>query len=346
LFEGMRVNKLEPVNDIWYKDCFYNALIPIIKYYIGRLDCFLICDFYHEYRFFTEKGVPVLRLESEDDIDIQSALLPFGISYKTYRHCRSLKRAILSTIQKDGIALVMIDCFEDPLREDTFGKNHWQHIVSCYGFCHNQCCIIDSDFIDSERYTEKNIGFSDLQRAHDAAVKEFHNGVNFMTFGRLKTSKCFDKDYFDGLIREKIRGFIAKRERNERSVEQILKFSASLDKYCASGKQITCLETTVKEITNIIHTLRVSRYLFEVMFGLGETALRPFDSSIRLWSSTRGLLTKLVFMETAVPKYCDMIRANLEKIKISEAQRFRTAYDMLEEWMKNAVYMRAVGGSV
>lgn len=39
-----KIINIEPFNDIWYINCFYNAMIPILQYYLGRIDSYIVSD--------------------------------------------------------------------------------------------------------------------------------------------------------------------------------------------------------------------------------------------------------------------------------------------------------------
>lgn len=122
------VGKLKSFNEVMYKDCFYHALIPTFRHFTGFIEPLLLNDICLEYSIENQDKVPTLIMKNASSQSYSDIFEKFGISVKKSRI--SSEKMIDHTIEvlnNDGIAIIRIDCFYEPLRIDSYQKYHAGH---------------------------------------------------------------------------------------------------------------------------------------------------------------------------------------------------------------------------
>lgn len=143
---------IEPFCDIFYIDCFYNSLFPILKKY--GVDKKVILGSY----------VPVLRkddglgakLEWKCAGDRREILGRYGVVEMSYEEEQDICETVKAHLDMDELVIVYIDCFYEKGRYDTFMKEHWPHTILVYGYDE-----IEEEFSILEHTDKEKLDYAD-----------------------------------------------------------------------------------------------------------------------------------------------------------------------------------------
>lgn len=166
----MPKNKLEgvrPFNGCYFRSCFYHQLIAGMGRFGLPADNVLLTAF------------PVIgeNFEARDRI----------LSPETVRKCSGCrtkeilltKDRLIKSIDAGHPVIVGVDCFYLEGRTDTYQKTHLTHFLLVYGYDTENDIVnaVDHSYVNSYKYTEKEVNLSNLLEANQRFPNEKRNSV-------------------------------------------------------------------------------------------------------------------------------------------------------------------------
>ena len=166
----MPKNKLEgvrPFNGCYFRSCFYHQLIAGMGCFGLSADNVLMTAF------------PVIgeNFEARDRI----------LSPETVRKCSGCrtkeilltKDRLIRSIDAGHPVIVGVDCFYLEGRTDTYQKLHLTHFLLVYGYDTERDIVnaVDHSYVNSYKYTEKEVNLSNLLEANQRFPNEKRNSV-------------------------------------------------------------------------------------------------------------------------------------------------------------------------
>ncbi len=179
------IEGIEPFNEVIYKDCFYNALFPVLQYY-GYDRNEVLCN-------------DVLIYESSDNggsieasYIIRDKLLHLlnncGLKINRIVHSNDIISNVKSALARGRMAIIQIDCYYSPLREDTYKIEHWPHTLLIYGYDDElkSVYILEQSDKNSLDFKEQQMKYQDIITAYEGARDHFaanRQYPSYMDFG-------------------------------------------------------------------------------------------------------------------------------------------------------------------
>jgi non-ribosomal peptide synthase protein (TIGR01720 family) len=178
-----RLKGIQPFNNVFYKDCFYNALFAAAGYFGICIEPFLANDaFCYSPR---EERLPLyIQTESRSHEDIFRLIKHCGIEYVVTEVSRDIIKDIEWAITGGRPAVVRIDCYYESCRKDTYRKKHWPHTLLVTGFDQRlrQFYILEHTNIDSLDYAEQTISYEELVECYNGLLEHFRVTEDFPSF--------------------------------------------------------------------------------------------------------------------------------------------------------------------
>lgn len=313
----MKKLEVKEFNDIWYKNCFYNALIPVINSFHGEIKDYIVNDIAGEYKL--HKSGKYTHLEYGTEIFKGIGLEELGITYESQKNCAHVTERIIQYINNDKLVIVSVDCFYEPIRKDTFYINHWPHVLLIYGYDDESFLIIESEYISDVRYKKMQIGKEDLEKCYISFNQYFNKGNLFDTlYAFSKANKWKKQCYFN--MKKKIEEVLSYKERRIRSCDTILDYEKII-----RHTDFTILDNQdeyIMGLNSVINNLMVEKYALDKFNLLADQNINIlFEESIRIWKATRAILVKCVFTKKNDEKLISKAIDNLYTIKNNEIKR-------------------------
>lgn len=319
------VGKLKSFNEVMYKDCFYHALIPTFRHFTGFIEPLLLNDICLEYSIENQDKVPTLIMKNASSQSYSDIFEKFGISVKKSRI--SSKKMIDHTIEvlnNDGIAIIRIDCFYEPLRIDSYQKYHAGHVIPIYGYdnTRNMFDILEGDFVDSVVYDAKKLEYEHVRNAYKGYIEEFktHNHT-YYEFKKVDNSVDYKKEYevrknnFTEYFQSNSDVFLE-------SLKEINNYKQKLSNYFANGINDN-ISTIVTSFNRMLDEVVVQKYLFSKLFELPSEYSVIIDETIRLWKAIRAIVTKSMFKKSITDKSLEMLNEMFDKQYKNECERLQ-----------------------
>lgn len=169
---------IEPFNDVYYKSCFYNSLFPIVKYLGKDVSTFLVNQIIAYNYDDNLKTIP-LSASYRSIKDDSTILDEIGIFARTKEVSNDIIHDITSSISEGRPAILWVDSYYEPIRDDTFQKKHLVHTWLVFGFndTKRECHIIEHRHSDSLVYEKYVLGYDDVINSYEGFIDNLQSSM-------------------------------------------------------------------------------------------------------------------------------------------------------------------------
>jgi polyketide synthase PksJ len=292
------IENIEPFDDIWFKDCYYSALFPIIKHFYGSLNPFLLNEIY-SYKYSSD-GAPQLYFDSKQLDNNQQLFDKLGICLEQKIICENVLNDIRTSIDDNQPVIVFVDCYYLSFRPDAYNKNHWAHAILIYGYDDNVKTfnIIDHDYIDSAVFRKRTESYNDIINSYNGYLKNISKG-NYHAFSKFN-KKASDKPFSDinnsYFIIRHINYVLKMKEQIIQSFECINMFIDDLTTTYNNQKlQSIDINLMLNSLNGTIKNKGAQRYSYIKVFEESFSFNSLLDSIIGDYNFVRGVIGKYYF---------------------------------------------------
>lgn len=119
---------VNPFNDIFFRDCFYNSFFPILQRNKKSIMPFLL----NAYQIYKQNH-EMIDVEYGEIQEFEALCKQEHIAYETFEKIDDIVSEIESGLRQEQLVVVFIDCYYETFRKDTYNKLHWPHTLLIYG---------------------------------------------------------------------------------------------------------------------------------------------------------------------------------------------------------------------
>ncbi|NFF81608.1 hypothetical protein FC764_10220 [Clostridium botulinum] len=324
------IENIEPFNDAYYKYCFFNSLFPIIAHFKRDILEFLINDVlvYKDDEFtklrFNSDYLPIYSFE-------RMCCGELGIKFDYKKECEDIVTHTISSIDKNRPVIVLVDCFYEKIRPEMYGKIHWFHTLTVYGYDKEieMFDIIEHQHKDNLDYKKRKISFNELADSNLGYFRNFHDKIKREPFFSFYLDEEHNENYIrmnEDELKDKFKSNMILRKK------EILEGILKLESFGEMLKEIVEDEDKLKEYAedivnitnNIINCKRVEMYKVENIFPDKYEMSNLINIIIDNWSKIRKIIGKYLFSEiyksTNLKKIHELVDdiIDLEQIYVSK----------------------------
>lgn len=329
---------IRPFDNLIFKGCFYNAFFPVMGHFNRSYLPFLANDII-TYKNFKEKGLPLVITDYISCREFNEILNEEGICMDCIIQSDNLIEDIELSISSQHPVILSIDCFYEPLRRDTFMKDHWPHNILVYGYgsIKKEFYVLEHRHKDSLRYGQQVIQYKDLENCYKGYLTNFKDldSINsnynrlvydnmgehntFYSFRVAKDNNSNDLSQENSKIKAE-NDFLQNLSTNK---ELIYSGQAILINFCSTLKDIvsdeiiltSVLDELVDSINNIVNAKKVEAYRLSKLFPGKLETISILNDMIELWDSIRAHIVKYQLLPECninvlvdISKYIDKLR--------------------------------------
>ncbi|MCR8842151.1 BtrH N-terminal domain-containing protein [Paenibacillus sp. SC116] len=165
---------VKPFNDLFYKNCFFSALFPVIQYFGQPIEYVLAYDrIWYEQNHNDELWPVKLQMESVHSID--RIVNELGLQIDTVFQSENIIADLTEALQQGKLPLLNIDCYALPMRKDLYRQEHWPHVLLICGVdtANQVFYVIEHRERESMTYERRLLSFNDLEQAYAGFVDHF-----------------------------------------------------------------------------------------------------------------------------------------------------------------------------
>lgn len=297
------LNGIEPFNDIFYKNCFYNAAFPVLRYYNKSVLLFLINDIII-YTKNEQNDGEYINTEYVSIKPIEKILEEEGLKYESKKLCDNVIGDIINAISKDRLPIVSIDCFYEPIKISSYMKEHWNHSLLVYGYDTDQRVfhVIEHRHRDNLTYEKRILSFDDLKKSFEGYITNFYTDADPMSYIEIY---CDDiKDECASNIDEDMNRYRHILFENIDSQKKFISERLEIFKnFILEYEQISLDETSLHEnalkllnnFNDIINSKNVEKYKIESLFGIDSEYFKLIEEICGNWVYVRNALAKYIY---------------------------------------------------
>ncbi|WP_159065815.1 cysteine peptidase family C39 domain-containing protein [Gorillibacterium timonense] len=165
---------IQPFNELFHRNCFYNSLYPIMNAFgLGTLPV-LVND------------IPVCEYDSKDPIEsfsieymprlsLPDVLQQHHVESHDQLQSSRLIEDIKHCIREQRPVIVWVDCYYAASRLDTYQKRHIPHAWLIYGYdeLQKKVFILDHNYRDTLMYKPKEIPYEELEECYQGYINNY-----------------------------------------------------------------------------------------------------------------------------------------------------------------------------
>lgn len=299
--QGKVIQGIEPFNEVFYKNCFYNSAFPVAKYYNKSVIPFLVNDIL-TYERKQGKGELMLGADYYACRPVEEILEASGLTAQIKTRCEDIVSDLIYSISNGNPVITGVDCFYESIRNDMYMKNHWPHTLLVYGYdlANKTFNIIEHKFRDNLAYEKMTISFADIVNASNGYVENFpDHSSNFLTYEITCAEQTDASQKKDSTL--SYADTFAKNFRDHETV--IAQSFGHLDRFIEAFSMIpqdsALLEENAGEMLSnmneIINAKIVEKYKIESVFSADSKIAALINEIIDKWTYIRGVIAKYVY---------------------------------------------------
>ncbi|MVO98607.1 SDR family NAD(P)-dependent oxidoreductase [Paenibacillus lutrae] len=321
---GVILDNIEPFNDLFYKDCFHNSLFPVLSFFEKKFDIFSANDlFWYQQDGMTnhfEKTIAALLAElgigvstathytskqNEEVITEQDKRLledfSGNIGMEATRPAEDIEQLIpriKNAVLQGNPVIVWVDCYYEPIRQDTFHQDHWMHSLLVYGFDDDKKIfnIIEHSFRGNLTYRPQTIGYEDLQRSYEGFLANYLPYTNMPSYyeflNNTDKSGQEERDYREVFKRNR-------RNHQDQLAESLKQLKAITDKFHLAVSDEEHLKEEADGCMEILNSViackQIEVFNIRKLFGDDEPLTQELETILNHWNYVRHLIVRYTF---------------------------------------------------
>ncbi len=289
-----KIDNIQPFNELFFINCFYNSLFSIINYYQKSIIPFLSNSILvYSYNSNNEISFSVDFISKYNDKELLGKM---GIIQQPKKDTNHLIQDIIISIDNNNPILLSVDCFYLPIRPEFYLKKHCRHALTVYGYDnHNlKFYIIEQKHFDSLTYAKTEINCKDLLNGFKGYIELAPQNLPYSEF-ELNNNKTINH------INDSI--YIYK-ENIINNYENIQNGLILMEKFISDYKKIFLNEFNLKQncttiiegINKIINAKKAQNYMLNKLLHEVNHPLVKLSIEIEnIWTFIRYKLAKYKF---------------------------------------------------
>ncbi|BCJ94146.1 hypothetical protein acsn021_17150 [Anaerocolumna cellulosilytica] len=322
------MEQMQPFNDFFYRDCFYNSLFSIINYGKGDTSNILANEIQlYDYvpANILEVGIVTISVEPMNKI-----LENMNIFYD-WSEQKADPYEIYDALDHDMPVIIMVDCFEESIREEYYHKEHLDHNLLIYGYDLEQKIfyIIEHSKKNRLDYKKKTIPIDVVLKASNAYIYHYQNEKQDAAI----FYKFYQKQSKDGIKKNASTMFCENYLKYEVIIRmQFIKLDNIKDTLCKfiyNRKKLSeCIDTITDEITNIINAKKIEQRKYKLF--LNHTGVNQLiESILNGWIAIRLYLMSYQYGGTEIDRKLDEAAKRINEIVLEEKRLIRLVFFLL-----------------
>ncbi|WP_339801530.1 BtrH N-terminal domain-containing protein [Paenibacillus sp. FSL R5-0744] len=320
------LNRILPFNNLFFRNCFYNALFPAILYHNKSITPFFLSDiFIYEYD-------ETLGLISSQTLSVHSdeyILKKIGVLMNTQFPNSDVINIIKGELN-NGIPVILgIDCYYSPIRNDTYLQKHLAHYILIFGYDaqDDSFLILEHQNRDTLTYSPQKIAASDVLKCYESFLSISEGMDTSALF-----SVCANNEYRVGeatVLEEFFECFLEniKKHSSRRTtlmstaitkfkgdILEALKNETSMTQFLASKG-----DKLLVNLNELIDNIHLEHYRLEHIYSDDKQTLELHSSILSNWMKVRAIFLKYQLTGRFNPKSFNQITPCLEQLLILES---------------------------
>ncbi|UNK15974.1 phosphopantetheine-binding protein [Paenibacillus sp. N3/727] len=322
--ESVILPNIEPFNDLYYRNCFYNSFFPVVKHFGGSILPYLVNDLLLYHRTDTEEAQGYeLRYE---EVEPQETLFTeMNLSVQTEYDFGDIKSKLIQSISQGNPAIVWVDCYEIPSRSDAYQKQHVDHTLLVYGFDEGTQMfhIIEHDRRENLSYKPCLIVFDDLVRAcigYETYYQPLEHRAAYYIIQHYPNAPHREPELNE--LKQRFESNLTyNRHRLQESMDVLQQFAAwFIDASSNEASLKQHAESMIETLNQILNAKQVEGYRLTALYGEDASLLATHRECVEYWETIRKGIVRFFYAPVYQGARIEAIQARLERLLATEQQ--------------------------
>lgn len=300
--DAVVIQGIEPFNELFYRNCFFNALFPIIKYSNKSIMPLLMNDVVVYNKDAVGEGAMSLNASYLTVKSFEELLKCEAYQMECILKSADIIQDVKNGIDKSIPVIVWIDAFYEPIRTDVYNQAHRDHTLLVYGYDEDKQIfhIIEHENMDDLDYRKREISYADMQKCYEGYLKNYWEDENVATVYKIYYDKALEeagseqKD-FQQIYRENIQ---RKKDAIIHGIDYIREFRDSFPNiYLDKNSLDQHIEENIARLNNIINIKKVQSHVFVQLFGEAFEGNKLIERILENWSDIRTVVVKYYYSQ-------------------------------------------------
>ncbi|WP_051217179.1 DUF1839 family protein [Paenibacillus assamensis] len=326
---------MEPFNDLYYRNCFYNSFFPVVNHFGGSILPFLLNDVIGFHRSEHTEGAGGYELRYQEVQPIETLFSQFHLTVHTGSEFTNITEEIIQRIRQGHPVIVWIDSYYVPFRKDAYQKQHVDHTILIYG-CdeHSQKFhIFEHDRRENLTYKPCMIDYEDLVRACRGFQDHFQQQEQRVAY--YITEFNHGASPWKPELAELQQLFANNQLQNRRLLDEsiaVLHQFVGWIKAVSSSEELYKqeIEVIVETLNQILNAKQVEGYRLTALYGADAAVVVAHQACVEQWETIRKGSVRFLYVPTYQMDRIEAMHARLERLWEAEQQFLSTFMDQLE----------------
>ncbi len=327
------LERIVPFNDIFYRTCYLNALIPIVKHFNKSILHLLMNEIIlYSYKNAEEKKI----LEYIPLKPLNNLLDEMGLKYIAKPESNDLISDIRDAITEERPVILWIDCFYSPIRADMYQKHHWEHCIVVYGYDDDLqlCNVIEHKNRDNLSYEAQTMKYQDILKCCKGYQEHLYSKIKMPVFMGFYLEREQNSAAGEENLQDQLQGF----KENMTGYQEVLYGGIeSLKDYRRDFSRITgCqelldqnMEGMLTALNQAINIKQVESYRLKLLFEDHKKLLELLGQIVMKWEYIRKVIAKYMYSSVYRKETFTSAAEAIEQIYELELQFHRELFQLL-----------------
>lgn len=291
---------IEPFNDIYYYNCFYNSFFSVLKFYNKSLIPYLTRSTI--YYTANPKGI-TFDMDYLIGTKFEVVLERSGIEVSSMKISSNIVEDAIASISNERPVIIWVDCFYESFRPDMYMKEHWPHTLLIYGFNQEEqlVYVIENKHRDTLSYEKRTLNFEELKNCYEGFIQNLYRkpwSDTYMEYGLILQNKAhrgeekISVQYFEDYIKhvnnnkDSISGGIELFKDITYKYCEIINDKDSLNEY---------IDTIIEGVNRIINAKLLEKYKLSLIIQNDDKCIPGIQAIIDNWCFIRSKLVRFYY---------------------------------------------------
>ncbi|WP_151732789.1 BtrH N-terminal domain-containing protein [Paenibacillus tengchongensis] len=316
------INGIQAFNDFYYKDCFYNALFPIVLHFGRNIMNF----FYNDISFYTcreQKDWTSFQADYLSENPLESVIESIGVHVNKLGRVSDVVKKLQESLDNDYPVILSIDCFYMSIRRDTFMKEHHPHHILIYGYSEerNHFLVMEHKHKDSLSYDKTEVSFSDISNSYQGYLVNFCGQEKF-SYLEFSEGRFKEGTESINMYREQFKSNLFKH--NEiiiQGLESLAEYTNIFKKELEEGMQFPAyINNLLKSVNTTVNVKKVETYRIKNLLPENLIIRSYCEKILSSWLFVRNVLVRSMYICDIKTDYFEKCTEKLDEIHHLELQ--------------------------
>lgn len=293
------LHPITPFNDVFYKNCFYNSMFPIVTHFEESIMPFLLNDLI-QYEYKDKKCSVQYAAVNSIELIFEQA----GLRVDRRVNSDDIVNELIQCIAEEKPVVLWVDAYYESIRKDTYLKQHVDHTLLIYGYNLEEKLfhIVEHERRENLSYKNCSIPFADISQGLQGFVDHFSNDGKAPTHyifqhAKQRTSSQNSAHNKDEYLKLLAINMLANKNITERSMK-------ALHCFIEDFREISSSEASLKEhidylvsfLNEVMNAKNIEKYRLSKLLEEKGEILELLGDLISKWDFVRKGIVRFMYM--------------------------------------------------